>query len=395
MKAIFYVVTLLCLSLLMACSEVPPTNINIESLSKKPVPPAPAEPLVLLDNANQIAGIKKVTAGTEPKDIIQVWTYEGSYTKTWEKGEDDGCYEVCAIGDADNDANDELVAVYRYETGRGKNKVTHYQIQVFESGDTDEPSRLIDITNDQILYLVVADANNDNFQEIIGGGRNHIYVLKDDGSTITQLWQSENIYSDMIFDLGVGDADNDQQNEIIYAGLFAGKFAVYDHLSGNNWGNKVYSAPISGGLDRAKVADVNNDNLNEIIGGGNYNKLTVWEHTNGEYLIDFESEDLGGFTQGVAAGDFDDDGEEEIAVGTADGNNGIVYVFKYNGSDYEIKFSDPIAGTGEISAGDSDNDGVDEFIVTTMEGLLIYDYDDEIGYSSTLIDMYIHPVMIK
>jgi hypothetical protein len=379
---------------MLACSEEPPTNIDIENLNKKPPkdPPVPTEPLVLLDNANQVAGIRTETLGNTHRGIIQVWTYEGGYTKTWEL-EGDGSYLDCTIGDTDNDGHDELIAIYHFETGRGRNKVIHYQLQIFENGDTDEPSRFIDITNNGMWQLVVADANSDGFQEIVGGNREHIYVLNDDGSVITQLWQSESIYDDMLWDLEVGDADNDSQNEIVYAGLAAGKFAVYDYLGGNNWGNKIYSEPISIGLDRAKVADVDGDGFNEVIGGGNYNKLTVWEFVNGAYVIDFESEDLGGFTQGVCAGDFDNDGKDEIAVGTHDGISGTVYVFKYNGTTYENIFSEPVGGTGDLFTGDSDNDGIDEFIVASSN-LLVYDYES--SYIKSIIDNSgIYPVMVK
>lgn len=392
MKTFIYLFTILLLSLLLACSEEPPTNIGLENLDKKPVPPTPPEPLVLLDNANQITGIRTETQGTNHKGIIKIWTYEGSYVQTWEL-ESDGSYLECTIGDADNDTHDELVAVYRFETGRGRNKVTHYQLQVFESGDTDEPSRFIELTNNG-MRLIVADANSDGLQEIVGGGREHMYVFNDDGSTISELWQSsDNTYDDLPWDLEVGDADNDLENEIVYAGLFAGKFAVYDYLGGNTWGNKVYSEPISGALDRANVADVDGDGQNEIIGGGNYNKLTVWEYTNGAYVIDFESEDLGGFTQGVCAGDFDGDGQNEIAVGSAEGNGGNVYVFEYENNTYVNKFTLPAGGTADMFAGDSDNDSKVEFVVAGVN-LFVFDYES--GYNQIFItDSYIEPIMVK
>jgi hypothetical protein len=393
MKTFFYLFTILLLSLLLACSEDPPTNIDLENLNKKPVPPPPADPLVLLDGPNQVVGIYTVRQGNNDLGFIRVWTYEGSYTQTWERG-GDGYYIDCVIGDSDNDGHDELLVVYRFETGKGRNKVTHYHLQVFENGDTDEPSRFLDLENNGVR-LVVADANSDGFQEIVGGGREHVYVFEDDGTEITELWQSpDNTYDDLPWDLDVGDADNDQQNEIVYAGLAAGKFAVYDYLGGNTWGNKVYSEPIAIGLDQAKVADVDGDGANEVIGGGNYNKLTVWEYVNGAYVIDFESADLGGFTQGVAAGDFDNDGKDEIAVGTALSSNSV-YVFKYDGSNYVNIYSNPITGmVSKIFAGDSDNDGIDEFVVASGDNLLVYDYEG--SYIQRTIDAEsVYPVMVK
>jgi hypothetical protein len=317
-----------------------------------------------------------------PEGIIRVWTYEGDYTRTWTR-KNQGTILSVAIGDTDNDGNDELVAICSYTTGKGRNKITHYDLQIFENGDSDEPSRFVSLTNNGMM-VVVADANNDGTQEIVGAGE-YVYVFNDDGNTITELWRSENIKDDHVFDLDVGDADNDGENEIVYAGLFARKFGVYDYLGGNNWGNKVYSMPSEGGLDRAKVADVDGDGLNEVIGGGNYNKLTVWKYSSGSYVIDFNSDDLGGFTQGVAAGDFDNDGLIEIAVGTAGANN-MVYVFKYIGSTYTSIFEEPISEmVGDIFAGDSDNDGINEFIVGTRS-LLIYKHISGDVYSQVYSD---------
>lgn len=84
MKRFYYPIVVLLLTLLMSCSETPPTKIDEELLSKKPVPPAPAQPLVLLDNANQIVAISRdqvVNNGT-----IKVWNFDGlTYSKSWEK----------------------------------------------------------------------------------------------------------------------------------------------------------------------------------------------------------------------------------------------------------------------------------------------------------------------
>lgn len=379
MKSIFNLFAILFLSLLLACSEEPPTSINNESLSKKPVPPDPPVPLVLLNNANQIVGC---SGGN-----ITVWTYgSGTYTKSWENSGNGG-YKASAIGDIDNDGNDELVAVFVYETGKGKNKVTHSVVHIFENGDTDVPSRT---SNDfeevgGYFYMRLGDANNDGHLEILISTMNNVSVHTDNGTEVTMLWKSEDLSAQDPFGIDVGDVDNDGLNEIIYPELGSGRFGVYEYLGNNNWGDKVYSEPLSFcGLDRAFVANVDGDSNNEVIGGGCHQKLTVWEYVSGSYLIDFESAELGGFTQGVASGDFDDDGINEIAVGTA-GSNDKVYVFKFNGTTYSIVFEESINGSvNDMFAGDSDNDGIGEFIVATGEGLLVYDYDN--GYSQTYSD---------
>ena len=235
MKSIVYLLTILFLSLLLACSEEPLTNVETETLTKKPIkdpPPDPTEPLDLLDADNQIVGI----SGYPTKGKIKVWTYEGgSYSETWLK-EDDGLYEVSAIGDVDNDGSDELVAVYIYKTGKGRNKETHTVIHIFENGAT-EPSR----TSDDLegigghLYMRLGDANNNGHLEILISSLNGLLVYNDDGSEVTKLWQSENLSAVGPFSIDVGDPDSDGLNEIIYAELFGQRFGVYEHLGNNVW----------------------------------------------------------------------------------------------------------------------------------------------------------------
>jgi len=374
MKNIFKLFAILFLSFLLACSEEPPTNINNESLSKKPVPPGPPAPLVLLENANQIVGCF---------GSLTVWTYgSGTYAKSWEKS---GNYPLAAIGDVDSDGNDELVAVFVYETGNGRNKVTHTVIQIFENGDIN-PSRTSADFNEggvnAFTYMRLGDANNAGAVEIMLTHMNFLSVHKDDGSATTILWKSEDLSAVDPFSIDAGDVDNDGQNEIIYAELGGQRFGVYEYLGNNNWGDKVYSETIPCGLDRAFVADVDEDGVNEVVGGGCASKLFVWEQINGNYVISFQSADLGGYTQGVAAGDFDDDGINEIAVGTAFTND-KVYVFKFNGTTYSIVFEESINGSvNDMFAGDSDNDGIDEIVIATDENLFVYDYNGT-TYSQT------------
>jgi len=394
MKSIIYLLTILFLSLLLACSEEPPTGVDIENLNKKPIKdpptPTPTEPLVLLDNANQISGFAAEEIGRrEYIGVIKIWTYEGgTYSESWRKEIEGGV--KTAIGDIDNDGHDELVVTRRWTTGKRRNRVNHEEILVFESGDT-VASWTRDMISDGtsgVRYMTLGDANNDETLEIaFASGRGVSVYDYNETAGISLLWASEDLYADQPWSIEVANADNDEDNELIYAGLGGQRFGVYNYLGGNNWGDKVYSPAVFCGLDRAFVADVDGDEVNEVIGGGCDSKLYVWKQVNGEYILVFESEDLGGFTQGIAAGDFDNDGLNEIAVGTANFVNGKVFVFKYDTTTltYTSIFEETISGrVNSMFAGDSDNDGIDEFIVASGEGLLVYDYIG--GYSQTYSD---------
>ncbi|MGB6866717.1 MAG: VCBS repeat-containing protein, partial [Candidatus Aminicenantaceae bacterium] len=143
------------------------------------------------------------------------------------------------------------------------------------------------------------------------------------------------------------------------------------------------------GIDVARARDVDNDEFNEIIAGGNNNRLMIWKYNdnsnNGyDYEFVWASEDLGGFTQGVDAGDLDGFGDIEIAV-AASFYNDTLYIFKYTGENkYQIVNS--IARDGAdvgLSVADFDGDGKDE-IVSSTQGITVYEFDD----SNQLVKTY-------
>ena len=70
MKSIFYLLTILFLSSLISCSEEPPTSVDSETLTKKPVPPDPPPALILLPGEIHIIG--------EVRELIR-----GKYTESF------------------------------------------------------------------------------------------------------------------------------------------------------------------------------------------------------------------------------------------------------------------------------------------------------------------------
>ena len=320
---------------------------------------------------------------------LKMWHYNGSdYESIWCLDRDVDLRGI-AIGDLDNDGIDEIIVGNNHTEGKGRNKVEYQLLEIFEDGDFDMPSRvsgnLMDAGLTYIRQIVIGDANNDGYNEIFVVGLNSIQVWKDDGNELTMLW-GENV-DDHPWSAHIGDADSDGLNELIYSSLWNHYFVVYENLGNNSWGNRIISETVEGAVDVAVVGDVDGDGTNEIIGGGNQSRLYVWENIDGSYQISFMSEDLGGFTQGVGVGDFDDDGISEISVGTAtlDGNHNI-FVFKFDdlSETYVKVFQENIdGGVNRMATGDTDNDSHPEFAAATTGGLLIYKY-----ISNTYLQVY-------
>jgi hypothetical protein len=361
--------------------------ISMGVFAKKPRPPQ-VEPLALDDSILQVAG-----CGSE-SGLVNVWSHDGeTYNNIWQNTCGERVPGV-VLGDTDNDGYKELAVFISYTTGkRKKDRVTHREIHIYEQGDQENPSRVsADLQDIGCWDLALGDANNDGMLELVVAGGSFIAVFEDTGTEINEIWRSENVEDDMPFGVTIGDADSDGYNELVYAAMPLGQFVVYEHLGGNEWGDEVYSEAITGALDDIKIGDTDDDGINEVVGGGNHNKLTIFEKVGDSYVIDFESEDLGGFTPGFDTGDFDNDGDTEIAIGTqAYPGPYYLYIFEYDYYEgtYVVTYQDGTESVSTIFAGDADNDGVDEITIGTTDGFLIYDYLDD--YTLDYLDPTVWP----
>jgi len=205
----------------------------------------------------------------------------------------------------------------------------------------------------------------------------------------------------------VGDADNDGYNEIVLAMFEVGAPIIWKKV-GETWSSKtaelipeeywnpnLYNPFL--GIDVVKVKDADNvlnefgERENEIIAGGNNNRLMIWKYNevSGNYESVFISEDLLGFTQGVDAGDIDGDGSNEIAI-AASYDDDTLYIFKYIDGNYIIVNSILRDGSDIVigfSLGDLDGDGKAE-IVSATQGITIYDLIGSDVFSGYLMKTY-------
>jgi len=342
----------------------------------------------------------------------------GAYDLVWASADLGGSMGAnnISIGDVDNDGARELAAVVNYKTReeRIKGKKVYYwdqKIVVFEEGCVDgslpswESPFLGESTSVANRDTLIADVDNDGNNEfvLIKGYHIEIYDLSDGG------FEPEGKTKDtanLIFSIDAGDADNDGKNEIVLSTFNVGALTIlkYDNDSGG-WSSKLaesvppeYWQPGYDmlGLDYARVRDADNavdgfgQKDNEIVGGGNNDRLMIWKYNKltGDYDLKFVSEDLGGFTQGVDAGDIDGDGLNEVVIGscsTGQGKKktpGSLCIFYCNGVDYVMADSFPLDfDSGNLGLGDLDNDERTEiaFWASPSPALRIYDFIGNVG----------------
>ena len=343
---------------------------------------------------------------------VFLYKHNGSeYFDSWSSNEQ-GVYthpRPTSIGDVDSDGDKEIVSIVNYivrqeKTGKGRNKTTitywRHEIFIYEDDSEGEPAGVIQIPGEespgQVKDATIADIDRDFEYELVLLKGKHIEIYeilpKGDGYSInpekTVIFPE---YEYSIFTIDAGDTDNDGKDEIILAIFETNAPIIWDFNNSGSWEEYIAEPILSEYLpkkidfmviDVARARDVDNDVGNEIIAGGNNSRLMIWKYNdnpdNGyDYDFVWASEDLGGFTQGVDAGNLDGGGDIEIAV-AASFYNDTLYIFKYTeGNGYQIVTS--IARDGAdvgLSVADLDGDEKDE-IVSSTQGITVYEFDND------------------
>ena len=173
-----------------------------------------------------------------------------------------------------------------------------------------------------------------------GGGRKHVYAIENDdnsyylvhrrqmGSTsrrILELYQTNNVplRTDLRYEgapvpswsFSVADLNDDDIPEVLIGGRHINVFQFEDDGSLG----LVKTIPFAGLVDVIRVGDVDGDNIPEIIASGSNGRVTVYRKTaiNQWYFpVIWQSDNLGGFSQGLAISDLSEKPGKEIVCAT-------------------------------------------------------------------------------
>lgn len=161
-----------------------------------------------------------------------------------------------------------------------------------------------------------------------------------------------------------GDFDFDGNQDVVSASQaqngFSGRVAVRYGDGSGALGTETLVGP-SGGWQDVAVTDFNGDGLDDIAAERDATSVLI--------LL---ANPLGGFSEsqpsvgasnsdGVAVGDFDNDGNEDLAVGGA-GTFRVLYG-DGTGAFTLQSFTNANGGAGEVAAGDLDGDGFDDLVM--------------------------------
>jgi len=157
-------------------------------------------------------------------------------------------YDV-AVGDVDNDGNLEIIAVNDYLFVF--DGITHQQQQSSTNG---------------YYGLTLHDIDNDGIEEILVGTKTGAIVAFD-GQTLTVKWQA-NVSSKSVVGLRADDLDKDNSSELIFTS--AATLSLYSLKQAKILWQSNPLGLAAGDYNSLVVADINADDLMEIVVGTNY-----------------------------------------------------------------------------------------------------------------------------
>ena len=220
----------------------------------------------------------------------------------------------------------------------------------------------------------VVDLDDDGDLEFVVSweysGEDGIHAYDWDGNNLTELDWYTGIGYDFAYDVYACDYDDDGDVEVLIANDPPSSSGYHvTALAWNNTSNK-FEPEISWGSGEATECpmvwsgDTDGDGKTEVIACAGVDTVYALNYENGEWVADVIADNLPAHPYGVACGDLDEDGIDEIGIGL---DSTDAYIFKWNGNEYEQVWHHNYAGEEDIiegiGIGDADNDGQLEFLI--------------------------------
>ena len=362
-------------------------------------------------------GIKNIIMTSEDKiyvfnpdgTIIDGWPFEMPTTQSENWGVQGACpvekiqermfWSSPTIYDINNDGNKDIIVgttilrnyceIINGESFYRSSQRMGGRLHAFNHDGSTLEGWPIDIGSPIDVSPTVYDIDNDGYPEIITGAGDqyardgNIYVFNYDGSVKFRIQLYNNYY--MGASPTIVDLDGDGAVEIIAALTLSdgiGDIFVFDS-NGNVRDDLNWPIRYIGGRSSPAIGNIDNDEELEIIIGSDNGALPqdigkgslVYAFNHDGSLVDGWPTKYKGDVSSPIIGNIDSDNEQEIIIGSSNGEAGLVYAFNHDGSRVEnwpratIDDSFVKYGVGATPAlSDIDNDGLTEVITSSRDG---------------------------
>jgi hypothetical protein len=262
-----------------------------------------------------------------------------------------------AIGDITNDGENEIAAtwyttIHKYVNSRYR--IIGFNPYIFFKRGGSADCLIGDCDNDGKNELILSGGQyrrNSPVAEITVFEWNDFYLKR------VAEWNDpdENGY---VYMSGLGDVDYDGENEIVCA--YENKVMVLNWNSENSEfiPTRIFVEIGNDSPFGVVCKDCDNDGKAEILLSYYNPRITIFKWNGTSYDIQFDRKWPNGkpVIEGIDVGDTDDDGLNEVAVGT-----GETYILQWNGTTYVEEAVLPTFGwMAVVCIGDCDNDGKNE-----------------------------------
>lgn len=309
-------------------------------------------------------GYTEILFGTYEGYIVQLQLRAGDFTLEWESPQHSERAWGLAVGDCDDDGEDEIVV------GDGEGDLFVYDAVTHELEWKRQGKMVRDAHG-----IVIGDLEDDGTTEIVVGtgyktdqGWGTLYIWAGDGSSENPL-RSYGPYDSRLRGIGLDDLDGDGEKELVFGGGVnlgdiegSGYVRIVDAASGRlEW----ESEDIGGDAQGLVVYDTDLDEIPNIVVGSGYRyreghvSVFQYDSTEGTYVEQWHTDNIGPKAWGLAVGDSDGDGSIEIVVGNQPG-----YIRVLDASTGAVEWESDLLGTDifGMMLDDVDRDGQTDIV---------------------------------
>lgn len=291
-------------------------------------------------------------------------------------------YNSMAGGDSDEDGFFEAYMYIKDNIGGWT-----YTYRIYESDGNHNYTQAFQAAEGLIPYAF-GDTDGDGLPEVIGQWSSWIYVFESPqpGRLATNLvWQSPAVVNVTGYTT-IGDLDQDGSWEIIHTQNSFGadnRLIVWEN-TGNNQYQEVYNQQVSNSnLGTKAIADFDGDGAMEIAFTSGSGDVYVFESTGNDnlQLVYHGNMNTANAYACVLTNDMDGNGRPEFACEGSNSNLGwVTQIYEaVDDNQYQIRqeiaIYDGYFGVPGLAAGDFDGDGVDELVIQCAQSIHVYKWN--------------------